>query len=308
MKGLLVGFGTMGQTHAIRYTALGVSLVVVDLNLEKRRAAEAQGFEVSAGICDVDLEAIDFIDLCTPTDLHYEQIVAASRFAKPIFVEKPIVRTAAQAGELRRLLHPNLRLVVGEVEFFNRSLRPFLEYQERPSRVTMVREVNLEFFLQGARPWFLDEARSGGLVLDCMIHDIHLLLAKYGRPSVRHAQGHSRRYDVIDEASTVLDFGDFQARLAATWTSSQRETPIRSSISWEAEDGARFDVACSSYAIGSIGAVDDAFFQELKTFLAIVRGAQAPQDLSPYLDAVEIAEEIRARISAGQSGSRAGST
>ncbi|MFO7628780.1 MAG: hypothetical protein R6W06_04545 [Prochlorococcaceae cyanobacterium] len=54
--------------------------------------------------------------------------------------------------------------------------------------------------------------------------------------------------------------------------------------------------------------MDDAFFQELKAFLAIVRGSQTPQDLSPYLDAVEIAEEIPARISAGQRGSLAGST
>ncbi len=142
-----------------------------------------------------------------------------------MFVEKPIVRTAQQAQSLHSC-PLQCQLFVGEVGLYSALLPPFFLHAERPVSIRIERYVNLNFFLAGEQSWFLNEQRSGGIVLDCMIQDIHLLLLKFGAATVSHGSGRSGRFSLVDEAEATLGFGDFRAELAARWASSNEQCPV----------------------------------------------------------------------------------
>ena len=303
LNGVLIGFGNMGQLHARCYAALGASVVVVDPNPCQREVASAQGLKCYQALSDFSFGAASFFDLCTPTDLHYQQIRALSECSRPMFVEKPIVRTSRQAQSLHDR-PPQCQLFVGEVELYNASLAAFVLDAERPVSITIERQVNLGFFLGGEQPWFLDEQRSGGIVLDCMIHDIHLLLVKYGAAMVRHGSGRSRRFSLVDEVEATLDFGDFRAELITHWTRRDEQSPVRTRIAWRDQAGRRHRLEASDYGLLQEDASSNPFQVELAAFLEMVQGKRPADSLVPYLQAVCIAEEIREAITG--SGSRCG--
>src|ERR1043165_2537338 len=46
---------------------------------------------------------IELVDLCTPTQLHPEQAIAALKSGKQVFCEKPMARTSASAREILKV-------------------------------------------------------------------------------------------------------------------------------------------------------------------------------------------------------------
>jgi predicted dehydrogenase len=57
-----------------------------------------------------------------------------------------------------------------------------------------------------------DEAKSGGIILDMMIHDLNLLIAKYGPPeAIEDVKRNRRRYEIDDNVEICLRFTDFTA-------------------------------------------------------------------------------------------------
>lgn len=185
IEGLLIGFGNMGQTHLERYQTLGIPISIIETDKEKARVAQTRGLTVYSSISDVpQVSQIGFLDICTPTYLHFQHLQDAMQYKRPILVEKPVVRTREEIEKLRQLSdnYP-APIFVAEVEQYNPELEGFLFYSKTPASIRISRKVNLEFFLKGTKPWFLDESLSGGIVLDLMIHDINLLIAKYGKPT-----------------------------------------------------------------------------------------------------------------------------
>src|SRR5262249_48600402 len=132
---------------------------------------------------------------------------------------------------------------------------------------------------RGARPWFLNERLSGGLILDCMIHDLNLLVTKYGLPSVRSAVGRSHRYGVVDEALVRLAFDGFEAEVGCTWTAERTDAPIVTTVKWRDAGGTDQSVLCSDYAIRSQAAPDDPFLLELQAFLDALQTGMVPYPL-----------------------------
>lgn len=74
------------------------------------------------------------------------------------------------------------------------------------------------------------------------------------------------------------------------------DTPIMTTIRCHGQDGETLEVRCDDYAVREAGADDDAFLAELRAFLASVTSGRVPHPLSAYLDGIEVALEIRARI------------
>lgn len=290
--GVLVGFGTMGRTHQQRFARLGVTIAgVVDPDPAAQAAAAALDLPVTDRLTPAMAAGADFIDLCTPTHLHHQQIREAIDLGLAIFVEKPVVRTRAEVADLRSYQGPAL-IFVGEVEHYNPALAPFLEDGSPLSSLEIDREVDLGFFLRDARPWFLDEQQSGGLVLDLMIHDLSLIVGKFGRPSVRSARGWSRRFAVMDEVEALLDFPTFTARVRGTWTRAPGATPIVTRIRWRPRGGDRRELLCDRYAIARPAAEEDAFLIEIRRFLLTLETGVVPYSQAIYLDAIEVALDI----------------
>jgi predicted dehydrogenase len=117
--------------------------------------------------------------------------MAAAKSGKHVFCEKPLARTLADAEAMVRACdEAGVTLAVGHV------VRHFKEYQQakrliddgtlgRPAIATMTRG---NFAVGSAREWYLDAAKSGGVVLDLMLHDLDTVRWWFGEPSRVYAR------------------------------------------------------------------------------------------------------------------------
>lgn len=295
IEGAIIGFGNMGQTHLERYQTLGVPLSIVETDKEKARIAQTSGLTVYPSISNIpQVNQIGFFDICTPTHLHFQHLKEAMQYKKPILVEKPVVRTREEVEKLRELFdnYPG-PIFVAEVEQYNPEIESFLSYSKTPASVNINREVNLGFFLKGATPWFLDEDLSGGIVLDLMIHDINLLIAKYGKPSkVEQVEWLQTKYNCPDDVKAKLSFTDFDADIHGSWVSEDQIHPIKTSIEVTEQIGNTVRFVCDNYHIKGKTNGEDAFYREVQAFLETVRSGRTPYPLSLYLDGIDVALDI----------------
>ncbi|TMF58204.1 MAG: Gfo/Idh/MocA family oxidoreductase [Chloroflexi bacterium] len=190
----ILGAGFAGAMHA--RSALGlddvrvVAVAAVPLDQAAALAKECGARVATAEqICTAD--DVDLVVVATPTHLHAEYATMAARAGKHVFCEKPIARTREQAEEMVRACDAaGVTLAVGHV------VRYFPEYQRakqllddgtlgRPAIATLVRG---NFSVGSAREWYLDDAKSGGVVLDLMLHDLDTVRWWFGEPSRVYAR------------------------------------------------------------------------------------------------------------------------
>ena len=304
--GVIVGFGNMALTHIERYQQLNQRVVIVETDPDKAQKARHDGYEVFSTLADIpSTRRATFVDICTPTDTHFELIKQAMASNKPILVEKPAVRTTEEAQQLQKLVvsYPQ-PIMVGEVEMFNNDLKPLLDYQGRPKHINITRNVDLEFFLQGAKPWFLDPEKSGGIVLDLMIHDLTLLIAKFGVPIIEKATGQSVKYnkangyqhDAIDDVEATLNFGDFTADLHADWITQPNDDkqtqPITTLVEIANQDGTKTHLKSDSYNVRDASSPDDPFTREIGEFIETIDRGKPMYPIQTFLQAVILADKI----------------
>jgi predicted dehydrogenase len=121
------------------------------------------------------LPEVDVVDICSPTHLHYEMALKAAAAGKHIVCEKPLARTTRQAREIvRACKEAGVQLLVAHV------VRFFPEYAlaHAAVRAGQIGKPGVIRLHRGSyRPkkpagnWFLDEVKSGGILMDLMIHD-----------------------------------------------------------------------------------------------------------------------------------------
>lgn len=191
----ILGAGFAGAMHA--HSALGLDGVQVIAVA----AATPEEAAPLANECGARIEAsaeqlcaawdIDLVVVATPTHLHAAHTIAAARARKHVFCEKPLARTLADAEAMvRACREAGVTLAVGHV------VRYFPEYRRakalldagtlgRPAIATLTRG---NFAVGSARGWYLDAAKSGGVVLDLMLHDLDTLRWWFGEPSRVYAK------------------------------------------------------------------------------------------------------------------------
>ena len=191
----LIGFGSMGKTHA--YCIENLKFFYPDLpfcarvagvctrSLEKSRAvAKDFGFDVATDN-ENDLiysDEIDVIDVCTPNVLHYETVKKAILAGKHVLCEKPLGISVDEARELTELARAS-SLVCGMV-FNNRFLSPILRAKQLidEGRIGRVLSFSAEYLhnsctdIDRIASWKQDESVCGGGVLfDLGSHIIDLI-------------------------------------------------------------------------------------------------------------------------------------
>jgi predicted dehydrogenase len=176
MKVGIVGVGFMGATHAAAWaeTEARVAGFVAETTGEAHPLADQYGAKVYPDLPSL-LDNVDVIDLCTPTHLHYEMVLQAAAAGKHIICEKPLALTVEQARDMLRVCRSaGVRLLVAHV------VRFFPEYALAKAAVEggKIGKPGVVRLSRGSyRPkkpvgnWFLDEAKSGGILMDLMIHD-----------------------------------------------------------------------------------------------------------------------------------------
>lgn len=192
----IAGLGRLGKRHAeqlARHTpgarlVAACSPVVAELDWVRS--------ELGVGRCHGTLEAmladpdIDAVVLVTPTTLHADQTMACLRAGKHVFVEKPLSLdvTTCEAVEAVAKEHPNLVAMVGFVRRFDPSYaeakaaidsgdlgKPFLVRSQ-----TCDQNDESGFFVRFA-------GSSGGIFMDCSVHDIDLARWMLGSPRATRA-------------------------------------------------------------------------------------------------------------------------
>ena len=113
------------------------------------------------------IQAVDVIDIVTPTLSHYDCALEAIKAGKHIFLEKPISNTVEEAEEIMALAKKHkVKGQVGHVERFNPAFKAVKDKIENPMFIETHRLA--EFNPRGT---------DVPVVLDLMIHDIDAILS-----------------------------------------------------------------------------------------------------------------------------------
>jgi predicted dehydrogenase len=113
------------------------------------------------------IEAVDVVDIVTPTLSHFDCAKKAIEAGRHVFIEKPVTHTFEEAKALIRLLEERgLKGQVGHVERFNPAFQAVRDQIARPMFIETHRLA--EFNPRGT---------DVPVVLDLMIHDIDIILS-----------------------------------------------------------------------------------------------------------------------------------
>src|SRR5687768_15434940 len=176
MKVGIVGAGSMGTTHAAGWAETPAEIVGFTSETQQEAGALAERYKAKAySDLDAMLPDVDVLDICSPTHLHHAMTLKAASAGKHIVCEKPLARTTEQAQEIVTACRKaGVQLLVAHV------VRFFPEYALAHSAVVegqVGKPAVIRLHRGSYRPkkpagnWFLDEEKSGGILMDLMIHD-----------------------------------------------------------------------------------------------------------------------------------------
>jgi myo-inositol 2-dehydrogenase/D-chiro-inositol 1-dehydrogenase len=167
--------------------------------------------------CLLEAPELDAIVLVTPTGLHADQAIAVLEAGKHVLVEKPLALNVADCERVQAVArrHPQQVAMVGYMRRFDPSYqnayqsiaqgdlgRPFLVRSQ-----TCDRYDESGFFVRFA-------PQSGGIFMDCSVHDIDLARWLLGRPKVLRAYASGSiachpelaQWGDVDNGLAVVDF------------------------------------------------------------------------------------------------------
>jgi len=319
----IIGAGFMGTTHAAAWAGTGASVAAVIAGPDTPAADLAERYGAAAhDDLDTFLASVDVVDVCAPTDLHERFVLAAAAAGKAVVCEKPLARTSQQGERMLAACRANgVPLLVAQV------VRFFPEYVAAREAVltgavgipAVVRLTRATFQpRKAADNWFVDHARSGGLVFDLMIHDIDYarwIAGDVATVFARSVQG-SRTEAPSDHALAILRHRDGAiTHLEASWA--QRPPTFRTGgeiagdagvVSWSSDESepVRVDLEQPTDAAGEIPRVastlaEDPYTTQIRHFLRVLRGEEAPIVTGEDgLAAVRIAEAVATSIRTGR--------
>ena len=327
----LIGYGFMGRMHTECYGASGKAQVVAVADVEADRREEASAklgcaaFEsVEAMLAGADLDAVD---VCTPTYLHEEHVLAAARAGKHIFCEKPLslsnescermISAAKSAGVILMVGHvvrfwPDC-MVLKSVLDSGRLGKPVWASARRLGPPAT-------WDWQG---WLQDPARSGGAILDLHIHDLDFLSWVLGRPKQVVSSGVRTRTGAFDTALTTLIGQDAGTTSCAEGSLAMPDGfPFTNQIMIVCENGSvSFDLTASpTLTIRPAGAPDEhpevlapvagsasaggnvsslgGYYNEIVYFMDCIESGRQPETITPEDAAFAVRLCLAARESA----------
>lgn len=169
LKAGVFGAGHLGKIHlkllreSTKYELVGF----YDDNRQIAAAIEKELGYKSFNSPEELINAVDVVDIVTPTFAHFEVAKKAIGSGKHLFVEKPITSTFKEAEELIELAKKHqVKGQVGHVERFNPAFRAVVDRIESP------------MFIEAHRlAEFNPRGTDVPVVLDLMIHDIDVILS-----------------------------------------------------------------------------------------------------------------------------------
>lgn len=205
----VIGTGAMGQAHVRALAGLGAADRIAYLCSARspRPMREAPRAQLTTSVDEVLHDAsVGIVVICTPTDTHRDLAVRALRAGKHVLLEKPIALELADAHAILRAAEEAERIlmVAHVVRFFGGY--EAIDDAVRAGAVGTPLAVTAERLSAPAppSPWWQDERRSGGPLVDFAIHDFDQLNRLLGMPRAVS----SRRTGSGRPIETTVDYAD----------------------------------------------------------------------------------------------------
>jgi predicted dehydrogenase len=195
----VLGAGHLGKIH-LRLLEQSKKYELIGFydqdTLNAQKVVQEFGYKLFASIDDL-INAVEVVDIVTPTLSHFECAKKAIEKGCHIFIEKPIAKTVLEAEAIRTLASQyHVKGQVGHVERFN------------PAFVAAKDMIDNPMFIETHRlAEFNPRGTDVPVVLDLMIHDIDIILSVV-KSKVKnvHASGISVISDTPDIANARIEF------------------------------------------------------------------------------------------------------
>lgn len=175
----------MGKVHARAYSKMpDVQLVGGFDSHSERLAAFSQEFGAEASpSMDSLLASVDVVDVCVPTHRHAEYALSAIEAEKAVVCEKPMARTIAECETIcEAAARKGTTFMPAQVLRFFPEFKKAQEMVASGSvgNVATVRTRRGGDFPRAAADWYADFEKSGGAMLDLIIHDFDWIRWTFG--------------------------------------------------------------------------------------------------------------------------------
>jgi myo-inositol 2-dehydrogenase/D-chiro-inositol 1-dehydrogenase len=299
----VVGSGGIAAPHLWSWRRLGLDVLLFSTNPNVAEVAAGHGAAAVPSLAEL-LDRADVVDVCTPTPSHPGIAAAAAAAGRPIVCEKPLARTAVEARAMvTSCAEAGVALYPAHV------VRYFPEYAAAQRSVvagdigTPTRLILSRRSAAPDRAWFADPARSGGVVLDQLIHDLDYARWVAGEVvTVRARIVNGRRAPEQRASVQLIHAGGAVSELTGEWGGP------------EVAFAASFTVVGTTGEIGSAPAgagtpsvlprwqTDDSpYLAQAAEFLAALRGGPKPRvSAADGVAAVAIAEAALRAAELGQ--------
>ena len=228
MKIALVGVGGMGTVHFNAYKNMKDIELVALCDIRTELLPEKVGDLPIRIYGDMDemlaAERPDMVDICTPTYLHVQQAVKAMEAGAHVLSEKPMALTSKEAEIILEAMNRTGKryMTAQVVRFMNAYV--YLKGIIESGKYGKLESLHLRRISQTPmwswEHWFLDESKSGHMMLDLMIHDIDYMQSVFGEPQdivgVYHPMSGNTNYAV---ATYIYD--GFTVSIESGWYNDQ---------------------------------------------------------------------------------------
>lgn len=212
IKIVIIGAGFMGRTHADAYLGIkDVEIAAICDRDEAARTAFAEKYGCRAA-ADFDelIRACEFdvVDICLPTFLHEEIVLAAAQAKKDIFCEKPLTLTVASLDRMYAVVRENqVRLMVAQVLHFWPEYVRAKEMFDRGEfgEIQYAYAARLSEHPKWS-DWYRRAENSGGGLFDLHLHDIDYFCWLFGEVESVYAVGKKNDYDCWNHVVSILNF------------------------------------------------------------------------------------------------------
>ncbi|RZU39095.1 Gfo/Idh/MocA family protein [Edaphobacter modestus] len=248
MKLALLGYGFMGGAHLAAIQRIdGVTVKSVSSRTRPSNPGPTRGnLNLKSGPLPGDVvwhpdwreilkdPEIDAVDVCLPTDLHKEVVLAALSAGKHVFCEKPMAIHSEDCDVILAAAEVSGHIfMVGQVLRFMYPYRYAADFikevgHDAVSRCVLRRRTGYPDW----GGWLGKEERSGGAILDLLSHDLDQALSLFGAPKWVRAVSQGP----VDTMKATLQYEDgFVVQVEGGWF--VPDVPF--SASFEIEAGGR---------------------------------------------------------------------
>ncbi|UQZ86122.1 1,5-anhydro-D-fructose reductase [Paenibacillus konkukensis] len=320
MKAAVLGCGIMGKTHARNWPSVpGVRLVGVcdaDRPTAEKVAAE-NGTRAYASLEEMlEAERPDVLSVCLPTYLHKPYVLQAAGAGVHVVCEKPIAPTLEDAEDIIAGCRSHgVRLFIAQV------VRFFPSYRDLAAKVRagaigepgVMHTKRIGGHPGQAKAWYYDREKSGGVILDLLIHDIDYMRSVFGEVETVFAL--NRVTEETDYALVTLRFKQGAiANLEGHWgypgpfTTAAEFAGTKGVLRFHSDDAVSLRVHAfrksaedgPKVAVPKSPAYHDPYYYELEHFAQCIRSGEEP--LVTAEDAYRAMEIGHAAIASAKSG------